>query len=82
MAEVILTRRAVRDLKKLEAATRRTILQKVRLFSESPLRHAKKLTDPQIGTFRYRIGDYRVIFDMDRDKVVVLRLGNRKDIYS
>ena len=82
MAEVVFTRRAVRDLKKLEANKRRTILEKIRLFAEAPLQHAKKLTDPKIGTFRYRVGDYRIIFDMDGDNVVILRLGDRKDIYS
>ncbi len=82
MAEVVFTRRAVRDLKKLEAQSRNTILEKIRLFSGSPLDHAKKLTDPKIGSFRYRVGDYRVIFDIDGDNVVVLRLGDRKDIYS
>ncbi|MEM7354924.1 MAG: type II toxin-antitoxin system RelE/ParE family toxin, partial [Acidobacteriota bacterium] len=33
-------------------------------------------------TFRYRVGDYRVIFDLADEKVVVLRVGDRKKIYS
>lgn len=34
-----------------------------------------------LGTYRYRIGDYRVIFDMDGKKVVILRIGHRREVY-
>jgi len=30
---------------------------------------------------RFRIGNYRVIFDLEGDEIVVLRAGHRKDIY-
>jgi mRNA interferase RelE/StbE len=39
------------------------------------------LTDPEIGTYRFRIGDYRVIFDLEGNDVIVLRVGHRKEIY-
>jgi len=45
------------------------------------LKHASKLTDPALGTYRFRIGDYRVIFDIEEKEIVVLRVGHRKDIY-
>jgi len=48
---------------------------------EDPLKHSEKLTDPKIGEYRFRIGDYRVIFDLKGDDIVVLRVGHRKDIY-
>jgi mRNA interferase RelE/StbE len=57
------------------------ILNKLRELSVDPLAHARKLSDQRIGTFRLRIGDYRVVFDYLDDKVVVLRVGDRKDIY-
>jgi len=28
------------------------------------------------------MGDYRVIFDVDDNKIVVLRVGHRRDIYQ
>jgi mRNA interferase RelE/StbE len=55
---------------------------KIRELAGDPLAGAKKLTDPRIGSFRWRIGDYRAIFDVERETVVVLRVGDRKDIYS
>ncbi len=82
MAEVVLTRRALKDLDRLSSAVRRRILTKLRQLAEDPLVGARKLTDPRIGTFRYRIGAYRVIFDFVEEQVVVLRIGDRKEIYS
>jgi len=50
-------------------------------YLEDPFKYAEKLTDPKLGTYRFRIGDYRVIFDMEETDIVVLRVGHRKDIY-
>ncbi|MEA3506785.1 MAG: type II toxin-antitoxin system RelE/ParE family toxin [Elusimicrobiota bacterium] len=35
-----------------------------------------------MGTYRYRIGDYRIIFDIEDKKAVVLRIMYRKDVYK
>jgi mRNA interferase RelE/StbE len=39
------------------------------------------MVDPSLGGYRFRIGDYRVIFDIEGDEIVVLRVGHRKEIY-
>ncbi|MBC8254135.1 MAG: type II toxin-antitoxin system RelE/ParE family toxin [Ardenticatenia bacterium] len=39
------------------------------------------MTDSKLGTYRFRVGDYRVIFDVEDDKVIILRVGHRRDIY-
>ena len=31
-------------------------------------------------SYRFRIGDYRVVFDIDDNNVVILRIGHRKSI--
>lgn len=81
MYELVFTERAVKDLKGLENATRTRIGKKLQEFSLAPFEHAKKLSDARIGGYRFRIGDYRVVFDMDGDKIVVLRVGHRREIY-
>jgi mRNA interferase RelE/StbE len=43
--------------------------------------YAQKLTNPEFGTYRFRIGDYRVIFDLVEEQLIVLRVGHRSDIY-
>jgi len=37
--------------------------------------------DPRIGQYRFRIGDYRIIFDLADDTLCVLEVGHRKEIY-
>jgi len=50
--------------------------------SANPLRFAEPLKNTSLGQYRFRIGDYRVIFDVAQDKIVILTLGHRKDIYK
>ncbi|NHK30542.1 MAG: type II toxin-antitoxin system RelE/ParE family toxin [Asgard group archaeon] len=80
--EIVLTRRAVKDLEKLKQKIRERIIQVLREYKEDPLIHANKLTNPKLGSFRYKIGDYRVIFDLDDKTIVILRIGHRKSIYK
>ncbi|MEK6777642.1 MAG: type II toxin-antitoxin system RelE/ParE family toxin [bacterium] len=46
------------------------------------MNYAKRLTDSRLGSYRFRIGDYRVIFDIEGDQIVVLRVGHRSRIYK
>jgi mRNA interferase RelE/StbE len=34
-----------------------------------------------LGSYRFRIGDYRVIFDVEGANLIVLRVGHRREIY-
>jgi mRNA interferase RelE/StbE len=45
------------------------------------MRFAEKLSDPILGEYRFRIGDYRVIFDIKGSEIVILRVGHRREIY-
>jgi len=40
------------------------------------------LIHPKIGTYRFRMGDYRVIFDTEDENIVILRIGHRRSIYK
>lgn len=46
------------------------------------MKYAVKLTNSKIGTYRFRIGNYRIIFDIEDDNIVVLRIGLRGSIYE
>ena len=76
------TRRAERDIKKLESDTKDRIGKALLRYSEEPLRFAEKLSDPTLGEYRFRIGDYRVVFDVEGDEIIVLRVGHRREIYK
>ncbi len=75
---------AVRDLKKLPQSIRRTILDKLDFYTKSvnPLKFAKSLKDKTLGEFRFRIGDWRVVFDVEGGRIIILKVGHRKNIYS
>ncbi len=79
---LVYTRRAERDIKKLEFNTKDRIGKTLLRYSEEPLRFAEKLTDPILGEYRFRIGDYRVIFDIKGNEIVILRVGHRREIYK
>ena len=78
---LVYTLKAVKDLGKLDPAVRDRIGKTLLRYKEDPLKYARKLTDPKLGGYRFRIGDYRVIFDIEGDEIVVLRVGHRKEIY-
>ena len=81
MFKVLFTQRALRDWENLDKETQNRIAAKLKEYAKDPFKHARKLTHPKIGTYRFRIGDYRVIFDIDDGNIVVLRVGHRKEIY-
>jgi len=81
MYKILITKRAIKDLEKINIKTKSRIRDKIKLLLNDPIGNSKKLSTPIIGTYRFRVGDYRIIFDIDDDKVIVLRIGHRKDIY-
>jgi len=80
--ELIYTRRAENDIRKLEAAVRERIGKTLLRYREDPLKYAEKLSNPILGEYRFRIGYYRVIFDMTEDVIIILRVGHRREIYE
>ncbi len=78
---LVYTRRAERDILSLDPATRERLGKSLLRYSKDPLKYGEKLTDSGLGDYRFRIGDYRVIFDMLGDEIIVLRVGHRREIY-
>ena len=79
---LVYTRRAAKDIRKLEAGVKQRIGKTLLRYQKDPLKHAEKLTDPRLGAYRFRIGDYRVIFDIEDSDIVILRVGHRREIYK
>lgn len=79
---LVYTRKAEKDIKKLDPAIKRQIGKAILKLQHNPLDRSEKLTEPKIGTYRFRIGDYRVVFDIEGNDIVVLRVGHRREIYK
>ena len=82
--EVIFSERARKEWNRLERSVQRQLRKKIGFYLESgqPMQYAEKLKDISLGEYRFRIGDYRVIFDLADNQMMVLRVGHRKDIYK
>jgi len=83
MYELIYSPLALKQLEKLEHNIRQRImvaLERLRIRPESC--DIKKLVG--MPGYRFRVGDYRVIFDMEKEKLVILilKIGHRKNIYD
>ena len=52
--------------------------------TDNPRKHGKALVENRVGQWRYRIGDYRVICEIQDEEVLVLVLevGHRRNIYN
>ena len=73
------------DLKKLDKATARKILNRIETYLAcDPKELGKPLKGEFQGYWRYRWGDYRVIYKISEREIliIVLRISNRKDVYS
>lgn len=81
------TPQAIKQLKKIDKHTASLIyswIDKNLVNCENPRQHGKGLTANRSGQWRYRIGNYRLIADIQDDKVLilVLNVGHRRDIYN
>lgn len=81
------TARAKKQLQKLDKSTAELILRWVHKHLDNctdPRRHGKALTANHAGQWRYRIGDYRLIAEIQDGEIVILILavGHRKEIYD
>jgi mRNA interferase RelE/StbE len=73
--------RAIRDLKAIDKTQARRITDKLRLLKDDLAGDVKRLIK-STPEFRLRVGDYRVLFEIEGDKVVVYRVRHRKDAYG
>ena len=82
MYEVIFSSKAENQLKKLDKQIQERIIVALERISIRPEHFVEKLIG-ETG-FKLRVGDYRIILDIDNNKllILVLKLGHRKNIYN
>lgn len=85
--KVIFTDRAKRQLKKLDKYISSLIIgwiEKNLQNCENPRQYGKALVANKSGQWRYRIGEYRLICEIQDEKItiLVLEVGHRKNIYE
>jgi mRNA interferase RelE/StbE len=74
---------AIKDLAKLDKPVAERILKKINWLSDN---FEKVTPEPLIGqfkgTFKLRIGDWRVVYTIEGRTLVIQFIGHRRDIYS
>ncbi len=78
------THSAISDLSVLPKEIQKRIARKMKFYSklDEPLKFAERLTDFRDAEFRFRIGEYRILFDIVGNFIFVLKIKHRKDIYK
>ena len=82
MYEIIFSDKAGKQFSKLEKSLQERIISSLERIRIRPEAYVTKLVgDP---AYKLRVGDYRVILDIDQGKLIilVLKIGHRKNIYN
>ena len=87
MYQVRYSKKAQKQIKKLDKSVQRFLFSWIDKHidgSDNPRQLGKGLSGNHAREWRYRIGDYRLICDIEDDKLIILALefGHRRDIYK
>lgn len=79
---ILLTKNAKKDIDRLDNVIQKRIAKKLIYLKSDPINLSKSLVDFEQGQYRYRVGDFRICFDIDGNKIVVNRIRHRKEVYK
>lgn len=85
--KIVFTNRAKKQLQKLDKPIIALIIgwiEKNLVNCTNPRQYGKSLTGDKSGKWRYRIGEYRLISEIEDDiiTILILEIGHRKNIYK
>lgn len=72
--------RALKDLRKLERYDAKRIIDAIEKLESDLSGDVKKLT-AHSPKYRLRIGQFRVLFDIERDEITIHRVKDRREAY-
>jgi mRNA interferase RelE/StbE len=72
--------RSVKDFEALPSAIQRRVLARIEQMSDNLSGDVKRLTD-STPEYRLRVGDYRVLFEVEKDAIVIYRIRHRREVY-
>lgn len=72
--------RALKDIKKLESSDRRRVIKGIEKLTVALVGDIKKLTAFK-PRYRLRLGNFRVLFDLEGDEIAIHRIKDRRDAY-
>ena len=82
--QIVFKPTALKDLKKLPKTLQRRMKEKLEFYlaQTEPLDYAVQLVgNKKSGGYRFRVGDYRIVFDKQNEKLIILYIEHRRDVY-
>ena len=81
--KILIDDKVIKDLKKIDKTWQSRILHKIKtVLAEDPYR-GKRLVGNLSPYWRLRVGDYRIIYEIEEERVIVevIRIKHRKEVY-
>jgi mRNA interferase RelE/StbE len=77
------TAKATRELAALPRQPQQRILDKIAALADDLRPHGSKKLEGEDGFHRIRVGDYRIVYSVHDDVLLVLivRIGHRREVY-
>ena len=81
--EITYAQSALKALRKIDRGMARRIVTAIDALARDPRPHGCKQLKGGSGEMRIRVGNYRVVYDVDDGEIVilVLAIGHRREIY-
>lgn len=81
--EVYYALKAQNDLENFSRDAQERIASKMRFYAsqKDPIKFAKRLIDSREGEFRFRVGDWRIFFDVKGNEIFILSIKHRSKAY-
>lgn len=80
--EIVYRRRAIKDLRRLPRDEQQKAVARVAAYAVAPGATHHDVVH-LVGTphFRLRVGDWRVVFEVEDERLEVVRIGHRREVY-
>ena len=81
MYEIQFKKKAVKELQKLPKQDAERIIEKISALSDNLTGDVKRLTNftPE---YRLRVGDYRILFEIEKDIIIIYHIKQRGEAYK
>ncbi len=80
----IASRRVEKELDSLDPVIQKRVIRNIKALSENPRpQGVRKLSGEMQGVWRLRVGEFRILYDIDdnKDLVIILAVLHRRDAY-
>jgi len=78
--ELLIAHRFYKDLRQIDAQHQKRILETLSQIRQDPYQ-GRRVIVAETGQYRWRVGPYRIRYDIEGDRVHILRVRHRREAY-